>query len=269
MNGTNSMNGLTALVTGGGSGIGLATAKLLANQGVNIVLVGRQLAVLNDAAKSLNVPAERVYCITGDVSSEGYANKMILDTKKRFGAINILVNCAGAFRGGRISQQSEEDFDYVCDINLKGTWFMCKFAARDMLENGSEGGAIVNVASTMGKRSRDGVLGCAYAAAKGGVIALTNALAAELAPKVRVNCVVPGAVHSATYELMTHFTVDALESAKAAIGVTLPQPLQLGYGAKGDSRQNMATVEQVAEAIVALANPLSDWVTGEKIVIGD
>jgi NAD(P)-dependent dehydrogenase (short-subunit alcohol dehydrogenase family) len=266
--GAKNMKGLTALITGGSSGIGLATARLLADQGVNIVLVGRQLSELNEAAKSLSLPAAQVHCITGDVSSEGYANKMILDTKKRFGAVNILVNCAGVFRGGRIQQQSEEDFDHVCDINLKGTWFMCKFAARDMFENGSEGGAIVNVASTMGKRSRDAVLGAAYAAAKGGVIALTNALAVELAPKIRVNCVVPGAVKSPTYDLMSHFTVDAVESIAAAVGVSSTQALQSTMAAKTVS-QSMATVEQVAEAIVALANPLSDWVTGEKIVIGD
>ncbi len=275
------LQGLTALVTGGSSGIGLAVARLFIRQGAQVVLVGRQMAALTAAARSLQCPAEQVHCITGDVSSEGYANKVIFDTRKRFGAVNILVNCAGAFRGGSILKMSEEDFDYMIDVNLKDTWFMCKFAARAMLEN--DGGAIVNVASTMASQGAKEIVGSAYAAAKGGVISLTNALAVELAPHIRVNCVVPGAVQSSTYELMKHFSVDGVDLVRTA--VTVPAAGRTPDIENADSfvfpsdsvpiqhnnlvDPRVATVEDVAEAIVALSDPRSDWVTGEKILIGD
>lgn len=278
---SNSMEGLTALITGGSSGIGLATARLLVAQGAQVVLVGRQMDVLNEAAQSLECPPDRVFCIHGDVSSEGYANKLIFDTKKKFGAVDILVNCAAAFRGGSILKMSEEDFDFITDVNLKGTWFMSKFAARSMLENG--GGAIVNVASTMAAQGSKDLFASAYAASKGGVIALTNALAIELAPKIRVNCVVPGAVQSPMYDLMSHFS-DADDLAQSAVLTSEPfadldsvlatqkqrqSTVNIAPRRSGFLPQQVATVEEVAEAIVALSDPRSDWVTGEKILIGD
>jgi NAD(P)-dependent dehydrogenase (short-subunit alcohol dehydrogenase family) len=279
-NSLSSFKGLTVLITGGSSGVGLATAGLFIRENAQVVLVGRHLGSLNAAAKALNAPADQLYCIAGDVSSEGYANKIIFDTKKKFSGVDILINCAGAFRGGSILQMSEEDFDFVSDVNLKGTWLMCKFAARAMLENG--GGAIVNVASAISSPvSRS--FASAYAASKGGVIALTNALAIELAPKIRVNCVVPGAVQSPMYDLISHFGTDAesleAKSKLAKVSVhELEATLLKRKVASTDSiktsesmpsrNNNLASVEQVAEAILALSNPRSDWVTGEKIMIG-
>ena len=120
------------------------------------------------------------------------------------------------------------------------------------------------------------ILGSAYAAAKGGVIALTNALAVELAPHIRVNCIVPGAVQSSTYELMQHFAVDGTDLVGAAVTHSPSDwkeneldVAHLRHEKTGVVNPRAAKVEQVAEAILAVSDPRSDWVTGEKILIGD
>jgi NAD(P)-dependent dehydrogenase (short-subunit alcohol dehydrogenase family) len=240
------MKGLTALVTGGSSGIGLAAARLFCEAGANVVVVGRQLSKLRSASEVLIQYKEAVHFITGDVSSEGYANKIVVDTKRKFGSLDILVNCAGVFTGGSILKMSEEDFDYVVGVNLKGSWFMCKFAARIMSEN--QGGAIVNVASTLARAGYPKVLSSTYAASKAGVLGLTHALAAELAPKIRVNCVVPGWVESPILDLMRESN-------------------ELQEGDSGNRGAAIPTAEDVAVAILELANPLRPWITGQEITI--
>jgi NAD(P)-dependent dehydrogenase (short-subunit alcohol dehydrogenase family) len=241
------MKGLTALITGGSSGIGLATAKLFLEEGANVVVVGRQLSKVRAAGQLLDQYKDRAHFITGDVSSEGYANKIVVDTKRKFGALNILVNCAGVFTGGGILSMSEEDFDYVVDVNLKGTWFMCKFATRIMLEGG--GGAIVNISSSMAKEGPHGLACSAYSAAKGGILGLTYALAAELAPNVRVNCVVPGIIRAPMMDMMISGNVEQFFEEQ-------PECTKI------------PTVEDVARTILFLSNPHSEWMTGHEITVG-
>jgi NAD(P)-dependent dehydrogenase (short-subunit alcohol dehydrogenase family) len=183
---------------------------------------------------------------------------------------------------------SEEDFDYMIDVNLKATWFMCKFAARSMLENG--GGAIVNVASLAAVNAND-VFASTYVASKGGVLSLTDALAVELAPQIRVNCVVPGAVQSPMYHLMTHFSQsdEAFESglslfdlpdhnrdnavsngnleSEKAVSKSHSMTATDELSAASPAASVTADVSKVAEAILSLADPRSAWVTGEKIIV--
>ncbi len=241
------MDGLTALITGGSSGIGLAVAKLFLVEGANVVVVGRQFSKLRAATEGLDQYKERTHFITGDVSSEGYANKIVVDTKRKFGSLNILVNCAAVFAGGSILKMSEEDFDYVVDTNLKGTWFMCKFAARTMLEGA--GGAIVNVASTLAREGWIDVPTSLYSASKGGILGLSRALAVELAPNVRVNCIVPGVIRSPMMDrIVENKNLDVTSlSGKAA---------------------KIPTAEDVARTIRSLADPRSEWLTGQEITIG-
>jgi NAD(P)-dependent dehydrogenase (short-subunit alcohol dehydrogenase family) len=244
------MDGLVALVTGGGSGIGLATAKLFLEQGAKVMIVGRELSKLKSAAEILGYPQEQLCITAGDVSSEGYANKIIRDTLGAFGKLDILVNNAGVFQSGSLLDMSEEDFDYVVDINLKGTWFMCKFAARALIETA---GSIVNVSSLLALQSFPGLPSSAYSASKGGVLALTRELAIELAPhKVRVNSVLPALVNTPMLEnLLGHENADQILEKSRKL-----YPL----GRAGEP-------EDVARAILFLGDPRNAWITGAEIKV--
>ncbi len=244
------MDGLVALVTGGGSGIGLATAKMLLERGAQVMIVGRDLSKLKSAAESLSQSPEKLRYTSGDVSSEGYANKIVRDTLGAFGRLDILINNAGVFQSGSLLEMSEEDFDYVVDINLKGTWFMCKFAARALIESA---GSIVNVSSLLALQSFPGLPSSAYSASKGGVLSLTRELAVELAPhKVRVNAVLPALVNTPMLDnLMGHENADKiLEKSKKIY------PL----GRAGEP-------EDVARTIVFLADPKNAWITGAELKV--
>lgn len=244
------MNGLAALVTGGGSGIGLATARLLLADGASVMIAGRDSAKLKAAAGELGNTDGRLKIMPGDVSREGNASKLVGEALNAFGRLDILVNNAGVFRGGSLLDMEEEDFDYVVDINLKGAWFMSKFACRAMRECG---GAIVNVASFLAVRGVKGLPSSAYSAAKAGLLGLTKALAVELAPhQIRVNAVLPAVVRTP----ILNYLADSQEVEKLLEQWKKVHPL----GRVGEA-------EDVARAIVFLARPENNWITGVELPV--
>jgi NAD(P)-dependent dehydrogenase (short-subunit alcohol dehydrogenase family) len=244
------MKGLTALITGGGSGIGLATAKMFLDAGANVMITGRTQSTLEEAAASLD-GGTRLKWKVGDVSSEGHAKMLVQQTTQTFGTLNILVNNAGVFSGGSLLQMEEDDFDYNIGTNLKGTWFMCRYAARPLIDAG--GGAIVNVSSYLAVRAHSSTPCSAYAASKGGILSLSKALAVELAPnKIRVNAVLPALVNTPMVSDLPGVTdaKDLLEKAGKA------HPI--GRCGEGDD---------VARAIYFLADPSNSWITGAEIAV--
>ena len=175
----------TAIITGGTSGIGLATAKIFLAHDYNCVLVGRNTARFENIKSELNGSFE---FISADVRRVEDCEKIIAQTVKVFGGVDILVNSAGIYHEGAITSTNEKLFDDIFSTNVKGTFFTTRAAVDELIKTR---GAIINVASDAGLK---GNYFCAvYSASKGAVVAFTRSLALELANfPVRVNCVAPG-----------------------------------------------------------------------------
>lgn len=183
------LKGQVAMITGAGRNIGKAMAKLFASEGAKVVVAemheGRGQAVVDEINKSGGQAA----LVLGDVSKSADVQQMVKEAVAKFGGIDILINNAALTDHANIFDSTEEEFDKVIAVSLKGPYLVTKYVAEQMRQQG-RGGKIVNFGSTSGMVGRfDGI---AYAAAKAGVINMTRALATQLSPyKIRVNCVVP------------------------------------------------------------------------------
>ncbi len=235
--------GLTAVIAGGTSGIGLATAAKLLADGAEVWLLGRSAARAQRAVAALwQETGRRAVYLPCDVSVRqacGSALRTSGITK-----IDILVNSAGMYREQRLEQATEEELDALLDANLKGTLWLTQAALPYMRGSGS----IVNLASDAGI---SGNYGCPlYCAAKGAVVALTRALALDLAPGVRVNCVCPADVETPLLEAQLRDGCCTREEMAAVY------PLgRLGSAA------------EIAHVICSVASPLNGFMTGSIITV--
>lgn len=176
----------TAVITGGANGIGLETAKLFISEGANVVIADTNEAAGKEAAESLG---ENCMFIKTDVSDKSSAYFCINDTLKKFGSLEILINNAGITSDASLVKMSSEQFEKVIDINLKGVFFMTKYAATHMAEK--KYGRIINTSSIVGLYGNFGQTN--YAASKSGVIGMTKTWARELGRNgITVNAVAPG-----------------------------------------------------------------------------
>ena len=179
-----------AVVTGGSRGIGAAIAKKLASQGMTVIInycgsEGRALAVKSEI-EAAGGQAEAWRC---DVSDCGQCESFVKAVMEKYGRIDVLVNNAGITRDGLMMRMSDEDFSRVIDTNLKGTFYMMRFASRHMLK--AKKGRIINMASVVGLMGNAGQVN--YAASKAGVIGATKSAAKELASRgITVNAIAPG-----------------------------------------------------------------------------
>jgi len=183
------LKGQVAVITGAGRNIGKAMAKLFASEGAKIAVIemheGRGQAVVDE----INQEGQESMLVLCDVAKSNDVKQMVKKVTARFGSIDILVNNAALTDHANIFESTEEEFDKVIEVSLKGPYLVTKYVAQQMRDQG-RGGKIVNFGSTSGMVGRfDGI---AYAAAKAGVINMTRAMAVQLAEyKIRVNCVVP------------------------------------------------------------------------------
>lgn len=238
------LDGKVALVTGAARGIGQTTALKLAEQGADLALCDLQSDWIQETAEKVKALGRRAECYAVDVSKGSDVQSAVSAVEKDFGRIDILVNNAGITKDGLIARMSEEDWDAVLDINLKGTFLFTKSVSRIMMKQRS--GAIVNVASIIGRIGNAGQAN--YAASKAGVIALTKSTAKELASRnVRANAVAPGFIRT---KMTDALTPEVQQKMMDAI------PLKR-FGSPDD----------VANVIVFLAGDLSGYVTGQVITI--
>lgn len=232
-----------ALVTGGSRGIGKAVVTLLASHGAKVVVnyVSDERAAAETVAEVKELGGD-VVAIQADVSKLEEGERLVKETVERFGRVDFLICNAGIWQGAAIESMSEELWDRTMDINLKGTWSVCRSAAPIMKEQGF--GRIVIVSSTAGQRGEEFYSN--YAASKGGQIAFTKSLSSELAPSgINVNSVAPGWV-------ITDMTSDVFADAASleSISKTIP-------------RRKVATPEEIAGPIVFLCSRWADNITGE------
>ncbi len=189
--------GKVAMITGGTSGIGLSTAIILLQAGASVALIGRQLEKGQLALEQLAMYDSKVCFIQGDISKVKQCAHVVEQTIARFGRLDIVINSAGIYMEKAIDNVTEEEFDQMMNSNIKGTYFICKFALPYLRKAGS--GAIINVSSDAGINGN--CLCTTYCASKGAVTTFTKALALEtIHYGIRANCVCPGDVDTPMLE---------------------------------------------------------------------
>ncbi len=242
----NLLSGKTAVVTGGSRGIGRATALRLAESGANVVVnYLNHESDANEVVKLCRQFDVEALAVQADVAELSDARRLIKTGREELGGIDILIANAGIWEGAGIAEMSEEIWDKVLNANLKGTWTVAQAAAQVFREQGA--GNIVIVSSTAGQRGEAGYSN--YAASKGGQISFTKALATELAPFVRVNCVAPGWVD-------TSLSDEAFKDENNFQKIIEAIPLK-----------RVATADDVALSILFLASDWARHITGEVLNI--
>ena len=239
--------GKRVLVTGSSRGIGHATAAAFLDAGARVALNGRSTASTEAGIGALG--GERLVPAPGDVASAAGCRGIVAAALEGLGGLDVLVNSAGIGRSGPIERCDEASWDEMIDVNLKGTFF-CIQACLEALRD--SGGNIVNVASDAGLIGQVGL--AAYCASKGGVVTMTRAMALELAPTIRVNCVCPGYVDT---DMVRRDGIDrAKDPAAAERWMADYAPLR-----------RIAAANEIASAILYLASDRARFVTGAAFQI--
>ena len=234
----------TVLITGGSRGIGKAVAMKFAENGYKIIInyVSDKTDTEQLKKELLQAGAADILLIKADVSNSEDVKNMVKETIEKFEKIDVLVNNAGITKDNLLMRMSEEEFDKVIQINLKGTYLVTKEVTRYMMKK--KKGSIVNLASVVGVAGNAGQ--CNYAASKAGIIGLTKSVAKELASRnIRANAVAPGFIE-------TDMTNVLKDDIKENINSQIPL-------------KRMGTAREVAELVYFLGEDASSYITAQVI----
>jgi len=247
-----SLNGKVAIITGAAKGMGRAHALKLASAGAKIVVTDIDMHGCQQVVEEIKKNKGEAIAVKCDASSKQDVDNVIRETLQAFQKIDILVNNAGIFPFKPFLEMQESDFEKVIDVNLKGYFLLAQAAAAQMQKNSpnekGQRGAIVNISSIAAIKGFAGL--AHYCASKGGVNAMSNALAIELAPLgIRINCIDPGAIDTPGAS-----SGNISEEQRKQMLAPIPMKRQ-------------ANAEEVANAVLFLVSDESSYMTGSEVVV--
>ena len=235
-----------SIVTGGGSGIGRATCLAFAKEGSNVLVADIVLKKAEEVARDIRAMGLKSISFGLDVANGKQVKEMVNVALHEFGRIDILANIAGIIVTSAIEDVSEEDWDRVMAVNLKGTFLCCQAVGREMIKK--RGGSIINIASIAGHTPQ--LHAGAYSSSKAGVILLTQLMAVEWAKyNIRVNAISPGVTRTPITDDL--YNTEALRNARAKM---VPM-------------NRFGSPEEIAAGFVFLASDESSFVTGHPLII--
>lgn len=241
------LDGKTAVITGGASGIGFGCGKFLSGMGASVVLVDLDEEKGRAAEAEIGSSCVFVKC---DVTIDEDCRNMASIAVARFGSIDFLVNCAGVIRRKDVVELDEKDWDLSIDVTLKGTYLVSKYLIPFMVRAG--GGSIVNIGSGWGVKG--GPKAVSYCAAKGGIINMTRAMAIDHGPQnIRVNSVSPGDTDT---PLLRDEARQLGIDEKKWLEESADRPLK-----------RLGSPEDIAMAVYFLVSGLSPWITGANLIV--
>jgi meso-butanediol dehydrogenase / (S,S)-butanediol dehydrogenase / diacetyl reductase len=239
------LDGKTALITGGGTGIGKAIGKRFHDEGAYVVICGRRKVKLDEAAKSIDPTGERVLTITADITMEQEIGRLLQETEQKTGRIDILVNNAGIMRFGKLDETPVAEWDQMIKTNVFGPWRLMVNVTPYMKKIG--GGSIINISSLAGIKAFPG--SGIYCSSKSALQMLSQVMAMETAlENIRVNCVLPALVEDTELSI----PIFGVENVPAFWDRTRPLHPMGRNGKPID----------IANAALFLASDQSSWITG-------
>lgn len=243
-----SHKGKRVLITGSSRGIGFGCAQAFLAEGAKVAINGRTEESVAAAIKKLNA-GDNVIAAVGDIGTVAGCEAAVNTAIEAFGGLDILVNSAGIGAGQSIADSDEAMWDLHCDVNLKGTFFTCRAAIPELKKSK---GSIVNIASDAGLMGCPGIT--VYCGTKGGVVNMTKAMALEIAPDVRVNCVCPGYVDT---DMIRRDWMDKTSDPKATEQICIDYAPLKRIGSPSD----------IANSILYLTSENARFVTGISLSV--